>query len=358
MMWNQQAMFNEYYLSQYSQPYILPHAPYPPPIADTTIIDAEPPLPVTPKSSGPILPPTTELTPPDSEPGDDKQFRCSYHKCAYVTNRRNNLKRHVATMHERLNKPHQCCGLPFIRKADLRIHNKECHEKGYDCTWLGCSKHFMRKALLDRHMATHTGERTYFCSVCNYGTSNKSNRDRHFKIHYKNNGHLPPPPPGQKYMSNMYEVFGGSGVPMAGPATSGGGGAFDGWYTTPKAGAAQVNLNDVWHAPRDSLESNEMDLMELNQSPAVLSPPRMLVYSPEKSTSSLPIAPFPSCDLNSISSILLSPLKTERDELEMWFKMEAAELKEESVDLTQSLLAGGRDHNKHTINNILGHHNL
>jgi len=347
-------MFNEFYLAHQSQSY-LPPAPYPPPPTPvTTIIDQKPPLPTpaTPKTAVP-LPPTTELTPPDSEPGDDKQFRCAYPKCAYLTNRRNNLKRHIATMHERLNKPHNCCGYTFFRKADLRIHNKECHDKGYDCTWPGCSKHFMRRALLDRHMATHTGERTYFCSVCNYGTSNKSNRDRHFKIHYKNSGYSA----ASQHPSDMYDVFSSrSAVPVGdGPAHSGGP-TETGWYPFPKA-AAPVNLNDVWHAQRDSLESNEMELMDqLTHNQIVLSPPPDFIYSPEKAI--LPSAPFPSCDLNSISSILLSPLKTERDDhLDLWIKVDN-DLKEEGSDLTQTLLQGGRDHNKHTISNILGYHNI
>ena len=72
-----------------------------------------------------------ELTPPDSD-GDreDKPFQCGFPKCSYETNRRNNLKRHMATMHEKLNAPHVCCGFTFYRKADMRAHTKEVHVEG------------------------------------------------------------------------------------------------------------------------------------------------------------------------------------------------------------------------------------
>jgi uncharacterized Zn-finger protein len=49
----------------------------------------------------------------------------------------------------------------FIRKADLRRHVRAIHANGYNCHWHSCGKSFVRRALLDRHLKTHTGEKCF-----------------------------------------------------------------------------------------------------------------------------------------------------------------------------------------------------
>ena len=218
----------------------------------------------------------TQLTPPDSDSErerEDKPFRCGYPKCQYETNRRNNLKRHMMTMHERLSSPHFCCGVTFFRKADMRAHTKEVHSEGYPCTWPGCGKGFVRKALLDRHLKIHTGEKPFVCPVCQYGTSHKSNLDRHVRIHFKS-----PHSPSKFYQHpHLYDR---SQVP------------FLSWPRTEDSVSA--------------LPDSTTDLTTSSTSAASpISRRQSFLFSPDKF--SLPFSP---CTLDSITPLKLSPVKS------------------------------------------------
>ncbi|KAK0040526.1 zinc finger protein 311 [Biomphalaria pfeifferi] len=108
-----------------------------------------------------------------------KLFPCPH--CRYVTDRRNNLKRHVATMHQACDKQLECCGVTFATKASLREHITIFHHNGYSCPF--CGRRFCRKALLKRHLSVHSGQKDYTCPHCDYATSHKSNLERHKRIH-------------------------------------------------------------------------------------------------------------------------------------------------------------------------------
>ena len=108
-----------------------------------------------------------------------KTFHCP--QCRYVTDRKNNLKRHIATMHQDCGKPLECCEIHFKSKAALRDHVMMFHRAGYKCRF--CGRNFCRKALLKRHLAVHNGQKDFICSVCDYATSHKSNLERHKKVH-------------------------------------------------------------------------------------------------------------------------------------------------------------------------------
>ena len=108
-----------------------------------------------------------------------RTYRC-YH-CAYKTDRKNNLKRHVTTMHESCDKALECCEQVFANKAELRCHVIKCHRQGYVCR--ECGRNFCRKALLKRHITVHSGQKDYSCEHCGYATSHKSNLDRHKRRH-------------------------------------------------------------------------------------------------------------------------------------------------------------------------------
>lgn len=108
-----------------------------------------------------------------------KLFPCPH--CRYVTDRRNNLKRHISTMHQTCEKLLECCGVSFSTKASLREHIMIFHHNGYSCPY--CGRRFCRKALLKRHLSVHSGQKDYTCPSCDYATSHKSNLERHKRIH-------------------------------------------------------------------------------------------------------------------------------------------------------------------------------
>lgn len=108
-----------------------------------------------------------------------KLFPCPH--CRYVTDRRNNLKRHISTMHQACDKVLECCGVTFSTKASLREHIMIFHHNGYSCPF--CGRRFCRKALLRRHLSVHNGQKDYNCPHCDYATSHKSNLERHKRIH-------------------------------------------------------------------------------------------------------------------------------------------------------------------------------
>ena len=144
------------------------------------------PPPVPPRLDSPLkIDSTTEHTDNDKSPekkthgGDKKLYHCQH--CKYLTDRKNNLKRHVVTMHEKCGKVLECCEIVFANKSALREHVVAFHRSGYDCRI--CGRTFCRKALLKRHVTVHSGQKDYVCVVCGYATSHKSNLDRHKRRH-------------------------------------------------------------------------------------------------------------------------------------------------------------------------------
>lgn len=115
-----------------------------------------------------------------------RRLVCS--ECTYTTNRLNNLKRHIQTMHEKLSDPIDCCDQLFTSKAHFRAHVNSEHRCGYHCDV--CRRTFCRKALLRRHQSIHSGHKAFVCRICSYSTSHKGNLDRHTRVHRQNRKHI------------------------------------------------------------------------------------------------------------------------------------------------------------------------
>lgn len=130
-------------------------------------------------SNNPIISPVLSLENSVAHSYGRKIFPCP--QCRYTTDRRNNLKRHMLTMHQTSSKMLECCGILFNTKASLREHAMIFHYHGYTCYF--CGRRFCRKALLKRHLSVHNGQKDFVCNVCDYATSHKSNLERHRKVH-------------------------------------------------------------------------------------------------------------------------------------------------------------------------------
>ncbi|PSN55600.1 hypothetical protein C0J52_04048 [Blattella germanica] len=68
-------------------------------------------------------------------------------------------------------------------KLSLVIGNGKGEKKPFICNI--CNKSFARKAFLEGHTRTHTGERPYACEFCQSAFNDRSNLRKHTRIHFK-----------------------------------------------------------------------------------------------------------------------------------------------------------------------------
>ncbi|CAH0582870.1 unnamed protein product [Chrysodeixis includens] len=112
-----------------------------------------------------------------------KPYKCSLCKGAFIrhTEYISHMNAHKSV------RPYTCnyCGCQFIRKYNCQRHVRE-HEmaKKYVCKVAECGKSFHRSYYLSEHMKVHSGARPFSCNICGKTSSNKSNHNKHVKIHH------------------------------------------------------------------------------------------------------------------------------------------------------------------------------
>ncbi|KAJ8724622.1 hypothetical protein PYW08_016096 [Mythimna loreyi] len=112
-----------------------------------------------------------------------KPYKCGLCKGAFI--RQSEYVSHM-NAHKSV-RPYTCnyCGCQFIRKYNCQRHVRE-HEmaKKYVCKVAECGKSFHRSYYLSEHMKVHSGARPFACNICGKTSSNKSNHNKHVKIHH------------------------------------------------------------------------------------------------------------------------------------------------------------------------------
>ncbi|MCL4154706.1 UNVERIFIED_CONTAM: hypothetical protein GTU68_014409, partial [Idotea baltica] len=77
---------------------------------------------------------------------------------------------------------HKCsfCGRGFLKLQNLQRHVRtHTGEKPFFCNI--CGRGFVRMQNLQRHVRTHTGEKPYFCNLCDYRAKISSSVYRHIR---------------------------------------------------------------------------------------------------------------------------------------------------------------------------------
>jgi hypothetical protein len=125
---------------------------------------------------------------------ETSRFQCE--KCAYITNREYNLKRHIITRHKSNEEEMQSgsglrcdkCEFTAQQRCRMKHHKLIKHTSDEEALWLQCEQCSYKtklKCSLRDHMNLHKSDeeaRWFYCFNCEYRTCRKGNFRRHMLV--------------------------------------------------------------------------------------------------------------------------------------------------------------------------------
>ncbi|XP_043202221.1 zinc finger protein 271-like isoform X2 [Amphibalanus amphitrite] len=112
--------------------------------------------------------------------GKNGRFKCE--QCQYSTDRPDCMKNHRRTHTGERSYGCSICTARFTERSNLNRHMRtHTGERPHSCSI--CMARFTRWSYLTEHMLTHTGERPYGCSICKARFSRRSNLIKHMRTH-------------------------------------------------------------------------------------------------------------------------------------------------------------------------------